>query len=295
MARELRRSAGGAPARLRASRLRVSPAGAQPFNRQVLVLGLVVLATAGVLAALRAGSGPPHETARPGALVAAPLPAEGKLHALPVSASPPEERRAAVPATPPRPASPAPPEPAPSRAASAQVASPQVASPQGAPVQATSSEPAPPQVGVFVPQAPPAIPAERPPAQRSPTTPTLGEAAGRGSVRSDASASTECLPAEFKALLQDVAARFGKVTVVATNGAQTDNHSRGSVRNGLHLSCRAVDFRVEGDIRAVLGYLRTRPEVNGLNSFRTNLIHIDHAERRQARRRPARPGSGPAE
>lgn len=110
-------------------------------------------------------------------------------------------------------------------------------------------------------------------------------------MRLTPAAPTECLPAELKALVNDVAGRFGRVTVVSTTHLHTDNHARGSVRHKLHQACRAVDIKVEGDTRAVLRYLRTRPEVNGLNTYRNDLIHIDVAEGRQVARRAARPRS----
>jgi hypothetical protein len=49
-----------------------------------------------------------------------------------------------------------------------------------------------------------------------------------------------------------------------------------------------VDFKVQGPLQEVLAYLRTRKEVNGINSYRNNLIHIDFNERQSVA------GAGPA-
>ena len=54
----------------------------------------------------------------------------------------------------------------------------------------------------------------------------------------------------------------------------------------MHSACKAVDFKVEGDLNAVTAYLRTRPEVSGVNSYRNNgVIHIDAAEGRKLAQR----------
>jgi uncharacterized protein YcbK (DUF882 family) len=84
-----------------------------------------------------------------------------------------------------------------------------------------------------------------------------------------------CLPRELGSVLEDVANRFGAVTIVSTAHPRTDNHFRGSPREALHFSCRAVDFKVERSGQEVLRYLRSRREVAGLNSYRGGLIHID--------------------
>ncbi len=99
-------------------------------------------------------------------------------------------------------------------------------------------------------------------------------------------APTECLPAGLRNVLKDVEARFGAVTLVSTTELHTDNHSRGSVRHKLHSACRAVDFKVKGNGKAVVAYLRSRSEVAGINSYGNNgMIHIDHAEPRQVAQR----------
>jgi uncharacterized protein YcbK (DUF882 family) len=85
-----------------------------------------------------------------------------------------------------------------------------------------------------------------------------------------------CLPEGLRSVLLDVQARFGGVTLVSTTELHTDNHAKGSTRHKLHGGCKAVDFRVQGDLTAVVAYLRTRSEVAGINTYRNNgVIHID--------------------
>ncbi|WP_201864601.1 hypothetical protein [Microvirga soli] len=96
----------------------------------------------------------------------------------------------------------------------------------------------------------------------------------------------DCLPAGLRTVLRDVETRFGAVTLVSTTELHTGNHSRGSVRHKLHGACQAVDFKVKGNRQAVVTYLRSRPEVSGVNSYGNNgVIHVDHAEPRQIAQR----------
>jgi hypothetical protein len=97
---------------------------------------------------------------------------------------------------------------------------------------------------------------------------------------------TECLPAGLRNVLKDVEARFGAVTPVSTTELHTNNHSRGSVRHKLHSACQAVDFKVMGNGKAVVAFLRSHPAVAGINSYgKDGVIHIDHNEPRQIARR----------
>jgi hypothetical protein len=92
---------------------------------------------------------------------------------------------------------------------------------------------------------------------------------------------TQCMPAALRQVLDDVASRFGAVTIVSTTRLKTDNHFPGSTREALHGACRAVDFRVEGPLPEVVRYLRGRREIAGLNSYRSGLIHMDVDESRK--------------
>ncbi len=99
-------------------------------------------------------------------------------------------------------------------------------------------------------------------------------------------APTDCLPAGLRSVLKDVEARFGPVTLVSTTELHTKNRSRGGVRHKLHGACQAADFKVQGNGKAVVAYLRSRSEVAGINSYGNNgVIHIDHAEPRQIAQR----------
>lgn len=95
--------------------------------------------------------------------------------------------------------------------------------------------------------------------------------------RAASKAPTACLPAALKDVLSDVEALFGNVTIVSTTRLHTENHWRSSVREKLHAQCKAVDFRTLSPTKEVIAYLRTRPEVGGVNSYRNNVIHIDYA------------------
>jgi hypothetical protein len=95
-------------------------------------------------------------------------------------------------------------------------------------------------------------------------------------VKVGATAPTECLPGELRALLADVAARFGDIAVVSTHKLNTGNHSSGSIREKLHHACNAVDFRPDRDrVDEVKKYLRSRPEIGGVESYRNGVVHMD--------------------
>lgn len=102
----------------------------------------------------------------------------------------------------------------------------------------------------------------------------------QGSIILRASAPTNCLPGDLREVVADVAAKFGPVSVESTHRSRSRNWSAGGARQSLHLSCRAVDFRVRARARGVLAYLRSRPEVGGLKVYRNGIIHIDNGERR---------------
>ncbi len=69
--------------------------------------------------------------------------------------------------------------------------------------------------------------------------------------------------------------RFGPVTIVSTTHLHTANHSPGSIREKLHLDCKAVDIRTPRDPKEVMAYLRSRPEVGGVNTYMNKVIHFD--------------------
>jgi hypothetical protein len=124
---------------------------------------------------------------------------------------------------------------------------------------------------------------------RSPEPSVPPEAAPKSTVVTTAAAPLDCVAAELRTVLADVAARFGPVTVVSTHRLNSDNHSPGTIRHRLHAACKAVDFKTAGKLNEVLAFLRSRPEVSGINSYRGGLIHIDLNENVRASGLRARP------
>jgi uncharacterized protein YcbK (DUF882 family) len=102
----------------------------------------------------------------------------------------------------------------------------------------------------------------------------------RGSITLRASAPTNCLPGNLREVIADVSSKFGPVSVESTHRSSGRNWRAGGARKSLHLSCRAIDFRVRTRARGVMAYLRTRPEVGGLKIYRNGIIHIDNGSRR---------------
>jgi hypothetical protein len=94
-------------------------------------------------------------------------------------------------------------------------------------------------------------------------------------MASSAIAPLECLPEALRTVLNEVLSRFGGVTIVSTTQLQTDNHSPGSARANMHTACKAVDIKTTNDPNDVLAYLRSRPEVGGVNTYRNRVIHFD--------------------
>jgi len=127
---------------------------------------------------------------------------------------------------------------------------------------------------------------------RSPEPSAPPEAGPKGALETTAATPLDCVAGELRTVLADVAARFGAVSVVSTHRLNSDNHTPGTIRHRLHTACKAVDFRTPGKLNEVLAFLRSRPEVSGINSFRGGLIHIDlnanvHAAGLRTRPKPA--------
>jgi hypothetical protein len=101
-----------------------------------------------------------------------------------------------------------------------------------------------------------------------------------GTILLRANAPTGCVPGNLREVIASVAAKFGPVSVESTHRSRTRNWRAGGARQSLHLSCRAVDFRVRTRVRGVMAYLRSHPQVGGLKMYRNGIIHIDNGERR---------------
>lgn len=102
----------------------------------------------------------------------------------------------------------------------------------------------------------------------------------RGTITLRASAPTNCIPGDLRDVVASVAERFGPVSLESTHRTRRHNARAGGARHSLHLSCRAIDFRVRARARGVMAYLRAHPQVGGLKIYRNGIIHIDNGERR---------------
>jgi uncharacterized protein YcbK (DUF882 family) len=102
----------------------------------------------------------------------------------------------------------------------------------------------------------------------------------QGTITLRASAPTNCVPGNLREVVASVAAKFGPVSVESTHRNRGRNWRAGGARQSLHLSCRAIDFRVRTRVRGVMAYLRSHPQVGGLKMYRNGIIHIDNGERR---------------
>jgi uncharacterized protein YcbK (DUF882 family) len=102
----------------------------------------------------------------------------------------------------------------------------------------------------------------------------------QGTIMLRASAPTNCLPGSLREVVADVASKFGPVSVESTHRSTSRNWRAGGARHSLHLSCRAIDFRVRTRTRGVMAYLSSRPEVGGIKMYRNGIIHIDNGTRR---------------
>lgn len=99
-----------------------------------------------------------------------------------------------------------------------------------------------------------------------------------GSVRWVASAG--CLNGSLKAVIYQVAANYGPVTVNSTCRSKGHNRSVGGAPKSKHLSGNAVDFRVRGNVGSVYAYLKSSGSVGGLKHYGGGLFHIDSGDRR---------------
>jgi hypothetical protein len=174
--------------------------------------------------------------------------------------------------------------------------SPFAASSQRAAPALTPSDPigaaAPRQASVVDPRSAPTASAEARPGSKPSA---YEEQIAKGAIVAPSQAPAECLPSALRSVLADVASRYGPLTIVSTQHLNTRNHGAGSARHKLHQACKAVDFSVASQ-RAdeVKTYLRSRPEVGGLEAYRDEVIHIDLNENRtaaQVRPRPETPAA----
>lgn len=93
-------------------------------------------------------------------------------------------------------------------------------------------------------------------------------------------ASSGCLNGALRAVVAQVAANYGSVTVNSTCRNRGHNARVGGARKSHHLTGNAVDFRVRGNVRAAYAYLRSSASVGGLKHYGGGLFHIDTGARR---------------
>lgn len=109
-----------------------------------------------------------------------------------------------------------------------------------------------------------------------PSVPSGSAAGGRG-IRWAARA--QCLAPSLRAVIAHVAANYGRVRVNSTCRSRKHNRRVGGAPRSYHLSGNAVDFRVFGNVRATLAYLRRA--VGGLKHYGGGLFHVDTGPRRR--------------
>lgn len=109
--------------------------------------------------------------------------------------------------------------------------------------------------------------------------PILLAALPRGGARIDYRAPAKCIPGSLRAVLAKVSAKFGPITVNSTYRAPGKNRKVGGRGKSMHLSCRAVDFRVHGSTRGLMNFLLAQG-VGGYNRYPSGFYHIDNGPRR---------------
>lgn len=110
--------------------------------------------------------------------------------------------------------------------------------------------------------------------------PLILAALPRGKSHVDYRAPANCVPGSLKAVLAKVSAKYGPVTVNSTYRSPGKNRKAGGKGKSMHLSCRAVDFRVHGNSRGLMQFLAAQKEVGGLNRYPSGFYHIDNGPRR---------------
>lgn len=93
-------------------------------------------------------------------------------------------------------------------------------------------------------------------------------------------ASSGCLNGALRSVVAQVAASYGSVTVNSTCRNRGHNARVGGARHSHHLTGNAVDFRVHGNIRGAVAFLRGSGRVGGFKHYGGGLFHIDTGPRR---------------
>jgi hypothetical protein len=99
-----------------------------------------------------------------------------------------------------------------------------------------------------------------------------------GSIHWNASAS--CLARPLRAVLAQVAERFGPIAVNSTCRSPSHNRRVGGAPRSYHLTGSAVDFRERHSYGAILAFLAGLRTVGGLKHYGSGVFHIDGGPRR---------------
>jgi hypothetical protein len=93
-------------------------------------------------------------------------------------------------------------------------------------------------------------------------------------------ASADCLASPLRSVLAEVAALFGAIRVNSTCRSKSHNAHVGGAPHSYHLTGRAVDFRIAGNIKAVSQFLLSKKAVGGFKHYGFGIFHIDTGPRR---------------
>src|SRR5262245_39542432 len=93
-------------------------------------------------------------------------------------------------------------------------------------------------------------------------------------------ASADCLASPLRSVLAEVAALFGAVRVNSTCRSKAHNARVGGASHSYHLTGRAVDFRIAGNVKAVSQFLLSKKAVGGFKHYGFGIFHIDTGPRR---------------
>lgn len=110
--------------------------------------------------------------------------------------------------------------------------------------------------------------------------PLILAALPRGKAHIEFRAPAKCIPSSLRAILAKVSAKYGPITVNSTYRAPSKNRKVGGRGKSMHLSCRAVDFRVHGSTRGLMQFLVSQGGVGGYNRYPSGFYHIDNGPRR---------------
>lgn len=93
-------------------------------------------------------------------------------------------------------------------------------------------------------------------------------------------AKAGCLAPALRGVLEQVAANFGPLRVNSTCRSHRHNRRVGGARRSFHLTGSAVDFRMAGNFKEVLAFVRSHRSVGGYKHYGRGVFHIDIGPRR---------------